>query len=103
MSSLSLVGSHSWHAVAGGLSHSSLNSPVWTDPEATVEQLLEACDPTDRGKITHFTLDTWVKKGRGASVKRVKTIGRDGKDYKEVQAESPLLSTPPTRPTNGWY
>jgi hypothetical protein len=103
MSSLSLVGCHSWRAVAGCISHSSLNNPVWSDPEATVEQLLEACDQTNRGKITHFTLDTWVKKGRGAMTKRVKTIGLDGKDYKEVRPESSLLSTPPTRPIKGWY
>jgi hypothetical protein len=103
MSSLSLVGCHSWRAVAGCISHSSLNNPVWSDPEATVEQLLEACDQTDRGTITHFTLDTWVKRGRGAMMKRVKTIGRDGKEYKEVRPESPFLSTPPTKPTKGWY
>ena len=103
MSSLSLVGRHSWHAMEGCISHSGLNNPVWSDPEATVEQLLEACDQTYRDKITHFTLDTWVKKGRGATMKRVKTIGLDGKDYKEVRSESPLRSTPPTKPTNGWY
>jgi hypothetical protein len=103
MSSLSLVGSHSWRAVTGRVSHSSLNNPVWSNPEATVEQLLEACDPTDRDKITHFTLDTWVKKGRGATMKRVKTIGLDGKDYKEVRPESPLLSTQATTPSKGWY
>ena len=103
MSSLSLVGSHSWHAVAGGISHPSLDNPVWSDPEATVEQLLEASDQTYRGEITHFTLDTWVKKGRGATMKRVKTIGLDGKDYKEVRSESPLLSTPATTRSKGWY
>jgi hypothetical protein len=103
MSSLSLLGCHSWHAVEGSVSHSSVDNAVWSDPEATVEQLLEACDQTYRGKITHFTLDTWVKKGRGAMIKRVKTIGLDGKDYKEVRPERPLLSTPPTRPKSGWY
>jgi hypothetical protein len=36
-------------------------------------------------------------------IKRVKTIGLDGKDYKEVRPERPLLSTPPKKPTNGWY
>ena len=91
MSSLSLVGCHSWHAVAGSTSHSSLNNPVWSDPEATVEQLLEACDLTYRGKITHFTLDTWVKKGRGATMKRVKTIGLDGKDLRKPGQKAPCL------------
>jgi hypothetical protein len=103
VSSLSLLGCHSWHAVEGSISHPSLNNAVWSDPEATVEQLLEACDQTYRGKITHFTLDTWVKKGRGAMIKRVKTIGLDGKDYKEIRSESRLLPAPPTRPKSGWY
>jgi hypothetical protein len=103
MSKLGLVGSHSWNAVAGGISHSSLNNPVWSDPEAIIEQLLEACDQPYRGEITHFTLDIWVKKGRGAMRKRVKTIGLDGKDYKEVRSKSPLLSTPATTPSKGWY